>query len=72
MRVSLKNNDLFCYTIKENIIEYVSEQKCLGVYYDCKMTSDKHVNHIIKKAFKTFNTLKFVNKRQWDFIFKNI
>ena len=41
------------YQIHDHIIEIVHCAKCLGIYIDSKLTTNTHVDAIVKKANST-------------------
>ena len=72
MRVSRKSADLFIYKINRKIVKSVTNHKHIGIFYDSKLTYYSHIDYIIGKALKKYNTLRIICNRVNGLVFLNL
>jgi ribonuclease HI len=58
-------DELPCFKLDQNVLNYVQSVKFLGVYLNSKLSWKDHVDYILTKARKSLNFLKIVSKYHW-------
>lgn len=69
LRISRKNIDNYSYHINNKIVKQVLTHKHIGIIYDSKLTFNSHIDYVIKKSLKKYNTLRIICKRVNGFVF---
>ena len=52
-------------TLGESTIEFVKENKFLGLIWDTKLSFKPHVEYLRKKCFKSLNIIKVLSHQEW-------
>ena len=63
MRISLKTNDVFEYKLEDKTLDQCVFYKQIGIFYDHKLTFDKHIDYILQNANKKFYFLRTICKK---------
>ena len=63
MRITRKNIEQNVYKINDKIVKTVLNHKHIGIFYDSQLSFSSHIDYIICKALKKYNTLRILCKR---------
>jgi len=70
--VTVRNNENINIYLNNRRLEVVKEMKYLGIYFDSRLTFDKHIKYIAENSTKLIHMLGRSAKLQWGLGHKSL